>query len=148
MGTTYRGESLRRTRPPLAVAALALLLSACAGGVTGTSAPPRGSSGMPPVRQPARTVPRDPQFQSIPGLEGVIGATQNQLVRQFGSPRLDVWEGDARKLQFTGTACLLDIYLYPTTSSREPLATFVDARRGSDGQDVDRAACVAALRRK
>ena len=42
--------------------------------------------------------------------------------------------------------CLLDIYLYPTTHSREPLATYVDARRASDGKDVDRAACVAALR--
>lgn len=142
------GEPLKRIRPHLAVAALALLLSACAGGVTGTRAPPRGGTAVPPVRQPARTVPRDPQFQSIPGLEGVIGATRGQLLRQFGQPRLDVWEGDARKIQFTGTACLLDVYLYPTSSSREPLATFVDARRASDGQDVDRAACVAALRRK
>ncbi|GGC03979.1 hypothetical protein GCM10011494_23030 [Novosphingobium endophyticum] len=84
----------------------------------------------------------------MPGLEGVIGANQKQLVREFGTPRLDVWEGDARKLQFTGAACVLDIYLYPTSGSREPLATFVDARRGSDGQDVDRAACVAALRQR
>ena len=73
-------------------------------------------------------------------------ATQRQLVRQFGDPRLDVWEGDARKLQFTGTPCVLDIYLYPTSRSREPLATYVDARRASDGQDVDRAACIAALK--
>ena len=148
MGTRCKGESLGRLRAPLAAAALAMLLSACAGGVTGIPKPPRSGAGVPPVRQPARTAPRDPQFQAIPGLEGVIGATQGQLVRQFGQPRLDVWEGDARKLQFTGTACLLDIYLYPTSSSREPLATFVDARRASDGQDVDRAACVAALRRR
>lgn len=146
MGTTHPGGTLSRIRAALSACALALLLSACAGGVTGTAGPPRGTSGVPPVRQPARTAPRDPQFQSIPGLEGVIGATQTQLVRQFGTPRLDVWEGDARKLQFTGTACLLDIYLYPTSSSREPVATFVDARRASDGQDVDRAACVAALK--
>lgn len=92
-------------------------------------------------------MPRDPQFQVAPGLEGVVGAGRKDLVRQFGEPRLDVWEGDARKLQFTGAACVLDIYLYPTTSSREPLATFVDARRPSDSQDVDRAACIAALRR-
>jgi len=38
------------------------------------------------------------------------------------------------------------VYLYPTTASREPLASYVDARRASDGQDVDRAACVAALK--
>ncbi|KHK89722.1 hypothetical protein LK12_21095 [Novosphingobium malaysiense] len=132
-------------RAPLAACSLALLLTACAGGVASTQRP---SSGIPTVRQPTRTVPREPQFQSIPGLEGVIGATQKQLVREFGDPRLDVWEGDARKLQFTGTPCVLDIYLYPTSRSREPLATYVDARRASDGQDVDRAACVAALRQR
>lgn len=98
------------------------------------------------IRQPVKRTARDPVFNMEPGLEGVIGATQNQLVRQFGQPRLDVWEGDARKLQFTGTACLLDIYLYPTSQSREPLATHVDARRASDGKDVNKAACVRALK--
>lgn len=128
---------------------LALLMTACGGGeIASAPQPPKRTSAVPPVRQPARTVPRDPQFQSVPGLEGVIGATQNQLTRQFGAARLDVWEGDARKLQFSGAACVLDIYLYPTSGSREPQATFVDARRSSDAQEVDRAACVAALRRK
>ena len=70
------------------------------------------------------------------------------LTRQFGTPRLDVWEGDARKLQFSGTACILDIYLYPSARGREPQATYVDARRASDGMDVDRADCVSALRRR
>lgn len=84
----------------------------------------------------------------MPGLEGVIGATARQLTQQFGTARLDVWEGDARKLQFTGTPCVLDVYLYPTERATEPLATYVDARRASDGQDVDRAACVAALRQR
>jgi len=83
----------------------------------------------------------------IPGLEGVIGADAADLTRQFGPARLDVWEGDARKLQFSGQACILDIYLYPTSRSREPLATFVDARRASDGRDVDRVACARALKR-
>lgn len=91
------------------------------------------------------TPPRDPELRMEPGLEGVIGASRAQLAGQFGQPRLDVWEGDARKLQYGGTACVLDIYLYPTSRSREPLATYVDARRG-DGRDVDKAACVRALR--
>lgn len=69
-----------------------------------------------------------------------------ELVDQFGPARLEVWEGDARKLQFTGSACVLDVYLYPPAPGREPEATYVDARRASDGQDVDRAACVSALR--
>ncbi|MCT2401331.1 hypothetical protein [Novosphingobium mangrovi (ex Huang et al. 2023)] len=140
------GNILHRIRAPLAACSLALLLAACgAGSVTST---PRPARGVPEVRQPTRSIARDPQFQSIPGVEGVIGATQKQLVRQFGNPRLDVWEGDARKLQFTGTPCVLDVYLYPTSRSHEPLATYVDARRASDGQDVDRTACVLALRRK
>ena len=80
-----------------------------------------------------------------PGLEGIIGASRAQIVGQFGSPRLDVWEGDARKLQFTGTPCILDIYLYPTKQSSEPRATYVDARR-RDGRDVSKAACARALR--
>jgi hypothetical protein len=153
MMTTLTGifprRPLHRVRGFIAVSCLALALAACStgpGGVVGTVG--GASQGkVPPVRQPSRAQPRDPAVQSVPGLEGVIGTSQKQLVRQFGPPRLDVWEGDARKLQFTGAACVLDIYLYPTSSSREPLATFVDARRSSDGRDVDRAACVAALRR-
>lgn len=84
----------------------------------------------------------------MPGLEGVIGATATSLARQFGPPRLDVWEGSARKLQFTGNACILDIYLYPAARGAEPQATYVEARRASDGADVDRAACVSALRKR
>ncbi len=80
-------------------------------------------------------------------MEGVIGATATELTRQFGAARLDVWEGDARKLQFTGEACVLDIYLYPAAEGREPQASYIDARR-SDGRDVDRAACATALRKK
>lgn len=151
MSKTSFGGTLHRIRAPLAACSLALLLAACGtstGPIASTPRPPKRTSAVPAVRQPTRTAPRDPQFQSIPGLEDVIGATQNQLVRQFGQPRLSVWEGDARKLQFTGTPCVLDIYLYPTSTSHEPRATYVDARRASDGQDVDRAACVAALRQK
>ncbi len=82
---------------------------------------------------------------SAPGLEGVIGADAEALTRLFGPPRLDVRDSDARKLQWSGTACILDAYLYPPEGGGRPAATYVDARRG-DGRDVDRAACVAALR--
>ena len=107
-------------------------------------------SAPPPVRT---TVPRPApvtrplaQVQVIPGLEGVIGADALQLGRQFGTPRLDLIEDDSRKMQWTGTACILDIYLYPQQGAARPTATYVDARRG-DGREVDRAACVAALRK-
>lgn len=137
---------LRLPALPLLVA-LAPALAAC--GASGGGSVQSASAATPArtaIRQPASTVARDPQFHMEPGLEGVIGATESQLTRQFGPARLAVWEGDARKLQFTGTPCVLDVYLYPTTRSHEPLATYTDARR-SDGQDVDKAACARALKR-
>lgn len=138
---------LPRLTPILAL----MTLGAC------TTAVPQ-STPQPPPRQPVRDVPatnprpvqptnpNDPRVMTTPGLEGVIGVSANALTNQFGAPRLDVREGDVRKLQFGGNACVLDIYLYPSSRSREPLATWVEARRASDGLDVDRAACVAALR--
>jgi len=132
--------SPNRARAYLSAALLIPFLAACA------TAPGAQRPGKDPIRQAVRAGPRDPTFQTIPGLETVIGANEAQLTSQFGTPRLNVWEGDARKLQFTGRACVLDIYLYPTKDSRQPLASYVDARRSSDGQDVDRAACVAALK--
>jgi hypothetical protein len=137
----------------LAATALFPLLSACGGSSSGgkvqsASAPvARPAPTRPVVRQPMRRPPRAPQVQALPGAEGVIGATAADLARQFGTPRLDVWEGDARKLQFTGTPCVLDVFLYPAAPGREPQATYVDARR-NDGQDVDRSACIAALRKR
>lgn len=127
------------------------LLSACGGASGGrigsaSATVPRPAT-RPVVRPPIRRAPPAAQVQSIPGLEGVIGATAADLSRQFGTARLDVWEGDARKLQFSGTPCVLDVFLYPSAQGREPQATYVDARR-ADGQDVDRAACVAALKRR
>jgi hypothetical protein len=101
-----------------------------------------------PVRTPVRRTPPPVQVQALPGTEGVIGATRADLLRQFGPARLDVWEGDARKLQFAGTACVLDVFLYPKNAGAEPQASYVEARRPSDGRDVDRAACIAALRKQ
>lgn len=140
--------TLRHALGPLA---LSLVLSGCGGSETGpvrsASASIRHPAKRPIVRAPVRRPPPPAQVLSLPGLEGVIGATIPDLTRQFGSPRLDVWEGDARKLQYSGAACVLDIYLYPAAPGREPQATYVDARRASDGQDVDRVACIGALRR-
>ena len=134
----------------LAAIALVPLLGACATTVVPNA--PGGSAAVggshrEPVRPPSKMAPRTAQVHMAPGLEDVIGATQSELTRRFGDPRLDVWEGDARKLQFTGSACVLDVYLYPATRGAAPQATYVDSRRASDGQDVDRASCVAALRK-
>jgi len=133
--------------------ALVPLLSGCGDEEPVRSLPPPPPSHAAPRAQryvPPPVMHRVPapaaRVQSLPGLEGVIGAGEAELTRQFGTPRLTVWEGDARKLQFTGTACVLDIYLYPPAPGGEPKATYVDARRATDGRDVDRAACIAALK--
>jgi hypothetical protein len=116
-------------------------------------APPSGQSPdrdpVPPTRPvtPPATHPRAPVVQRLPGLEEVIERDAANLVRRFGQPRLDVREGDMRKLQFAGERCVLDVFLYPLREGAEPVATYVEARRASDGQEVDRAACAAALRR-
>ena len=137
----------------LPIALLAFVLAGCA-----TTAPPAKPSAVGPKPaltkpaptrvRPSRKPPPSPIAQVVPGVEGVIGNDAAGLIRQFGKPRLDIIEGDARKLQFSGTACVLDAYLYPPVAGKEPLATYIDARRPSDGQDVDRAACIAALRAK
>ena len=127
------------------------LLAAC------TAVPP--SQPPPPARPPVGNVPptrpvappasqfRSPEIEHVPGLEGVLEQNAAGLQRLFGPPRLDVREGDARKLQFAGTPCVLDVFLYPLRNGTEPVATYVEARRASDGQVVDRVACAQALQR-
>lgn len=151
-GSGAKGDMvLSRLALPLA---LGLLLSACgSGGGAVKSAPAAVKTSKPvQIRPVTRTTtpiaPPRPRILSAPGLEGVIGAGPDELVRQFGPARLDVWEGDARKLQFSGRACVLDVFLYPATTGGPVTATHVEARRASDGQDVDRAACVSSLRGK
>ena len=89
-----------------------------------------------------------PEIMSARGLDSVLRENGPNLLRKFGTPRLQTAEGDMRKLQFAGEACVLDIYLYPLAPGGDPVATWVEARRSSDGADVDRAACVAALGRR
>jgi hypothetical protein len=79
------------------------------------------------------------------GLEGVIGSSAPALVRRFGPARIDLLEGDARKLQFAGSACVLDIYLYPVHAGAEPTATHVAARQRAGGAAVDQGACIREI---
>lgn len=118
-------------------------------------APPPIRSNTPPPQRPAPVVVAPttggfvaPEVMRLPGLENVIGLSAAELERNFGEPRLDVKEGDARKLLFSGENCVLDVYLYPLTPGAAPSATHVEARRKSDGQAVDRAACARALRKR
>ena len=73
-----------------------------------------------------------------------MGRDATFLTGLFGAADLDVREGSARKLQFSGPACVLDAYLYPSAAGGAGIVTHVDARL-PDGRDFDRASCVAAL---
>ncbi|KTE18531.1 hypothetical protein ATE67_17665 [Sphingopyxis sp. H050] len=119
----------------LGLAASTLLLAGCASSAT----IPRPS---PPVAtpRPPSTPPRITQTNSL------VGQRANAALSLFGKPRLDVAEGAGRKLQFAGTACILDIYYYAPKAGADPIATHVDART-PDGRDANVDSCVNALRR-
>lgn len=119
----------------IALTALGLALSGCVGGAR-------------PVAD--RTAPRSaivvvPQVMAAQGLGGMIGSPAGALTRRFGAPRIDLAEGDARKLQFAGPSCVLDIFLYPLSAGAEPTATHVDARLRQGGAAVDQGACIREL---
>ena len=118
-----------------AIAALALPLAACAGPAIPRATPPPPAAAAPP---PA--VIRPVQHNSL------IGGGVDAIGRMFGKPRLDVVEGPARKLQYAGSACIIDIYFYSTRAGAEPVATHVDART-PDGRNADVDSCAATLRR-
>lgn len=106
---------------------------------------PNAGRDLPAPDAPARAI-------SARGLESVIGKDSAALIRLFGEPRLNIQEANGRKLQFSGTVCILDAYLYPPQGSGgggngTEIVTHVDARR-RDGAEVDRAACVNALIRR
>jgi len=135
----------------VSVALVALLLAGCASTIpparpTPAGAKPAATTPAAPTRaRPSRKPPREAVPLALPGLESVIGANAAGLTRMFGTPRLDIVEDDARKLQFSGQRCVLDAYLYPPAPGREPETTYIDARL-PDGRDTDRVACVTALR--
>ena len=84
----------------------------------------------------------------IAGLERVMGKDARSLMALFGTPDQDMREqSGARRLQFASSVCVLDAYLYPPGQGAEAVVTYVDARM-PNGEDVDRASCVAALSRR
>jgi len=115
----------------LATLSLALLLAACA------TAPQKPQA-------PAPTPQPQPQPQETSSL---VGLTAQELVGRFGSPALQIREGTSLKLQFRGTRCVMDAYLYPSAGSGALKVTHVDTRLPTGG-DIDQAACVFALRNR
>ena len=140
---------MRKAAVLLAALAPTLAITGCVGApkpapVANRPAPPPMAG---PIAAPSSQTFIAPTIMRLPGLESVIGADARRLSEIFGRARLIVPEGDAVKLQYSGSACVLEIFLYPLRLGGQPSATHVEARRGSDGQNVDRAACVAALKR-
>lgn len=124
--------------------ALALLLGGCVSGAGTAPARPAAA----PAAKPRSSIVVVPQVMAPAGLEGVIGAPAAALTGRFGAPRIDLAEGDARKLQFAGPTCVVDIYLYPVAAAAEPTATHVEARLRQGGAPVDPGACIREVERR
>jgi hypothetical protein len=117
---------MRRLSP-----ALALLLAACAS----TPAPQPAA-----VEKPAAATD-DHDHRTLNGM------TAGELIEHFGRPRLQIVEGAGTKLQFAGSSCVLDAYLYPPgNGGGTPRVTEIEARN-SQGVDVNTQSCAYALER-
>lgn len=122
---------------------LLIALSGCGAG----TAPVSAGANPPPAHSTHNPVERS-HSRDNDGDGPLAGRDADALIALFGQPRLDRREGAARVLQFTGRDCTLDTYLYPPRERAEHIVAHVDARRASDGADMDADQCVAALRRR
>lgn len=125
----------------------ALLAGGCASG-TSTSGAARPSISTIPASQAERPAEVTVRAPLESGVSSVIGERAQSLSARFGTARIDLTEGEARKLQFAGERCVLDVFLYPVAADTAPIATHVEARLRQDGADTDRAACIAELERR
>lgn len=108
----------------IATVSLSLLLAACA------TAPRPG--------QPVETPPPSAHTRGE-----IIGLTASDLVSRFGTPALQIREGESVKLQFRSGLCVLDAYLYQTGNAPHRV-TYVDARTRALA-DMDQAVCIGSL---
>ena len=106
------------------VTSVSLLLAACAT--------------APKPAQPTETIPPSAHTRGE-----IIGRTADDLVRRFGTPALQVREGESLKLQFRSANCVLDAYLYPSGNAPHRV-TYVDTRTRAL-VDVDQAVCIDSL---
>jgi hypothetical protein len=117
------GNGMRR----LLALSLAILTAGCA------TRPQEVSAPSPPVVQ----VPEGPS--------SLAGLTAQELVGRYGTPALQIREGNSLKLQFRGPRCVMDAYLYPSGNSATLKVAHVDTRLRSGGE-IDQAACIFSLR--
>lgn len=137
--------------------AIAVLLGAalagCASGSGSGAARPRTAASAPRPAigggaRPHSSIVVVPEVMSGQGLGGVIGSPAAALTRRFGNPRIDLAEGDAHKLQFSGKSCVLDIFLYPLSAGAQPTATHVEARQRLGGAPADPGACIREVEKR
>ena len=119
--------------------AFLLVLSACSAG-TGNIPAANMSASRPVAGQAAQ-----PRVVRGDGIDSIIGQNAAALLSRFGKARIDLTEGDARKLQFASAACVMDIYLYPTSTNAQPVATHIEAREPSAGGPVEPVTCLSEL---
>ena len=74
---------------------------------------------------------------------GIVGQTADDLVHRFGTPALQIREGNSLKLQFRSDQCVLDAYLYPSGNAPYRV-TYVDTRTRALAH-VDQALCIQSL---
>ncbi|MEN3972798.1 hypothetical protein WJS89_08975 [Sphingomicrobium sp. XHP0235] len=111
----------------LSLALLALAIAACS-----STEAQRPSTMAPPAAAAVQTT------------GSLLGLSSAAVLTRFGTPVLQVREGDGLMLQYRAPSCILDAYVYPTEGGAS--VTHVDAR-DSYGRDVDREACIAAVER-
>lgn len=134
----------------LSVAIVSLALAACSAG-SGATYGPSVSTPVPKASKAAAEAPdafKQPKMQRSGGLESITGKRADTLLQRLGRARIDLVEGDVRKLQFAGETCVLDIYLYPLSAGADPIATHVEARQRSGGAAVDKGQCLAEVERR
>ena len=121
-----------------------IFVSAC---VAPSRPPPQARASVPAQAAPPAGTFRPPPVAAASDAGQLIGKSADALVRRLGETRIDLTEGDARKLQFVSGRCVLDVFLYPRTPGGEPVAAHVDARLRDSGADTDRGACIAEIER-
>ncbi|HEX2803816.1 MAG TPA: hypothetical protein VHN55_07550 [Sphingomicrobium sp.] len=93
------------------------------------------------------TAPRPAQPEQVPPSAHtrgeIIGLTAQELVSRFGTPALQIREGESLKLQFRSRECVLDAYLYPSGTAPHRV-TYVDTRTRSLAE-IDQALCIDSL---
>jgi hypothetical protein len=99
-----------------------------------------GCAAQAPEAPPTVTPP--PAAPSVSG--SLIGLTAGEAMARLGQPVLQIREGPGLKLQWRGSACVLDAYLYLQGSVER--ITYVDTRL-ANGNNTPQPACIASLAR-